>query len=61
MVKVLDRKKVSLPSKKMYIEDDFYYPITKKEKALIMVDYKNGYVVVTLSGKVIHKEKVYTK
>lgn len=68
MVKVLDRKKISLPSKNMYIQDDYYYPITKREKSLIMVDYKPGknkkkagYVEVILSGKVIHKEPVYTK
>jgi len=68
MVKVLDRKKVSLPSKKMYIEDDFYYPITNKERGLITLDYKpvkskkhKGYINVILSGKIVHKEPVYAK
>lgn len=73
MEKVFDKNKVKLPNKNMYVQDDYFYPITKNEKDLISVDYKIkdkkkyynnekvGYAIIKLGNKVIHKEKIYIK
>lgn len=72
MEKVLDKNKVHFKNKKMYILDDFYYPITTKEKKLITISYKinrkkaNNYekigtLIVKLSGNIIHEEPIYIK
>lgn len=73
MEKVFDKEKIKLHNKKIYALDDYYYPITEKEKDLINVDYrvkkkkeyKNnemfGYAYIKLGNKVIHKEKLYIK
>lgn len=73
MVKVFDKDKVKLPNKKMYVLDDYYYPITKDELDLINIEfeikdkikYKNneevGNVIIKLGNRVIHKEKIYVR
>ena len=68
MVKVFDKDKMDIKNKKIYAIDDYYYPITNKEKDLITIDYKinnnknkAGYAIIKLSGNVIHKEKLYLK
>ena len=73
MKKVFDKDKLNLPNKKIYALDDYYYPITNKEKDLIVIDYKIkdkekyvnnekvGYAIIKLGGSVIHKEKLYIK
>ena len=32
MEKVFDKNKINIPNKKIYAQDDYYYPITKQEK-----------------------------
>ena len=71
MVKVFDKNKIN--KKNIYAKDDYYYPITKKEKELINIEYninrKNkyynnqfvGYAIIKLGSKIIHKEKLYIK
>lgn len=59
MEKVFDRKNFN--KKKKYVKDDFYYPVTQKEKNLINVEYDKNMVIIKLGNKVIHKEKVYSK
>lgn len=70
MEKVFDKNKINLDNKNIYALDDYYYPITKKERGLITIDYdikkakndnKIGYAIIKLSGKTIHKEKLYIK
>ena len=73
MVKVFDKDKMNLPNKKIYARDDYFYPITKDEKDLIIIDYKIkdkkkykkgenvGLAIIKLGNKVIHKEKLYIK
>ena len=73
MVKVFDKDKMNLPNKKIYARDDYFYPITKNEKDLIIIDYKIkdkkkykkgeniGLAIIKLGNKVIHKEKLYIK
>ncbi|MBQ9012366.1 MAG: D-alanyl-D-alanine carboxypeptidase [Bacilli bacterium] len=73
MEKVFDKDKLNLPNKKIYALDDYYYPITNKEKDLVVIDYKIkdkekyvnnqkvGYAIIKLGGNVIHKEKLYIK
>lgn len=65
MEKVFDKNKSC--NKKTYALDDYYYPITKKEKNLITIkckvnkNKKEGYAYVYLSSKLIHKEPLYKK
>ena len=71
MEKVFDKDKMNLPNKNIYALDDYFYPITEKEKELINVDYqiyektkyKNneevGKAIIKLGNKVIHEEKLY--
>lgn len=71
--KIFDRNKINLPNKKIYAKDDYYYPITKKEKDLININYKIkdkkkykdgemvGYAIINLGTKTVHKEKLYIK
>lgn len=73
MIKVFDKDKMNLPNKKIYALDDYFYPITEKEKDLINVDYKIkdkkkyknneaiGYAIIKLGNKIIHKERLYVK
>lgn len=73
MVKVFDKDKMNLPNKKIYAEDDYFYPLTKNEKDLITIDYqisdknnfKNGdsvgKAIIKLGSKKIHEEKLYIK
>ena len=62
---------MNLPNKKIYALDDYYFPITEKEKQLVNIeykitdkkDYKNGEnvgcAIIKLGNKIIHKEKLY--
>lgn len=71
--KVFDKNKINIPNKKIYAQDDYYYPITKKEKEMINIDYKIKYktkyknnekigeAIIKLGNKTIHKEKLYIK
>lgn len=71
MIKVFDKDKMNLPNKKIYALDDYYFPITEKEKQLVNIeykitdkkDYKNGEnvscAIIKLGNKIIHKEKLY--
>lgn len=71
MVKVFDKDNMTLPNKKIYALDDYFYPLTSQEKKLITIDYKIkekdnykneeevGSAIVKLSGKTIHEEKLY--
>ncbi len=71
MVKVFDKDKMNLSNKNIYALDDYYYPITLKEKELINIDYrvkdkdkyKNneevGSAIIKLGNKIIHEEKLY--
>lgn len=71
MVKVFDKDNMTLPNKKIYALDDYFYPLTNQEKKLITIDYKIkekdnykyeeevGSAIVKLSGKTIHEEKLY--
>lgn len=73
MEKVFDKNKINIPKKKIYAQDDYYYPITKKEKEMINIDYKIKYktkyknnekigeAIIKLGNKTIHKEKLYIK
>lgn len=73
MEKVFDKDKMNLSNKSIYALDDYFYPITKQEKELIVVEYqikdkknfKNneeaGKAIVKLGSKVIHEEKLYIK
>lgn len=73
MIKVFDKDKMDLPNNNIYAEDDYYYPITDKEKELINVDYqisdknnfKNGdnvgKAIIKLGNKKIHEEKLYIR
>ena len=73
MKKIFDRNKINLPNKKIYVKDDYYYPITKEEKDLININYKIkdkkkykdgemvGYAIINLGTKTVHKEKLYIK
>ena len=73
MIKVFDKDKMNLPNNKIYALDDYFYPITEKEKDLINVDYKIkdkkkyknneaiGYAIIKLGNKIIHKERLYVK
>ena len=73
MQKIFDKDKMKLKNKKIYALDDYYYPITNKEKELINVNYivnkkkkyKNneciGKAIVKLGNKVVHEEKLYIK
>lgn len=73
MEKVFDKNKINIPNKKIYAQDDYYYPITKKEKEMINIDYKIKYktkyknnekigeAIIKLGNKTIHKEKLYIK
>ena len=73
MEKVFDKDKMNLSNKKIFALDDFYYPITKKGRELININYqiskkkkyKNnehiGYAIIKLGNKVIHKEELYIK
>lgn len=71
MKKVFDKDNINLPNKNMYVLDDYFYPITKKEEELINVDYKIkekskyknneevGVAKIKLGNKVLHEEKIY--
>ena len=71
MQKVFDKDKMNLPNKNIYALDDYFYPITEKEKELITVDYKIedkekyhnnekvGIAIIKLGSKTIHEEKLY--
>lgn len=73
MQKIFDKDKMNLKNKKIYAKDDYFYPITKKEKELINVNYivkhkkkykNNEYVgkaIIKLGNKVVHEEKLYIK
>lgn len=73
MQKIFDKDKMNLKNKKIYAKDDYFYPITKKEKELINVNYivkhkkkyKNnecvGKAIIKLGNKVVHEEKLYIK
>ncbi len=73
MEKVFDKNKINIPNKKIYAQDDYYYPITKQEKEMINIDYKIKYktkyknnekigeAIIKLGDKTIHKEKLYIK
>lgn len=73
MEKVFDKNKINIPNKKIYAQDDYYYPITKKEKEMINIDYKIKYktkyknnekigeAIIKLGNKTIHKEKLYIR
>ena len=73
MVKIFDKNKMELTNKKIYALDDYYYPITKKEMALVNVEYdlknktnyKNnenaGYAIIRVGNMIVHKEKLYIK
>ena len=67
MIKVFDKDNIKL--KNVYATDDYFYPLTKKEKELIRIDYelneqkaKNnfiGYAKIYLGNLLIHKERLY--
>ena len=67
MIKVFDKDNIKL--KNVYANDDYFYPLTKKETKLIRVDYelkekkdKNnfiGYAKIYLGNNLIHKERLY--
>ena len=73
--KILDKNKFKIDDNyykdKIYIKEDFYYPLTEleKEKVKVLVkltkleDYKSdeeiGEVIVNLGNEEIFKEKVY--
>lgn len=77
MYKILDKKKFDVDDgfykNKVYIENDFYYPLTEVEtdkvKVLVKLENKSNYnsnnavgeVVVTLNDKAIFKDYVYEK
>ncbi len=73
MEKVFDKDKINLSNKNIYALDDYFYPITKDEKDLIMVEYKIkdkksykkgeevGKAIVKLGNNIIHEEKLYIK
>ncbi len=73
MEKIFDKNKINIPNKKIYAQDDYYYPITKQEKEMIKIDYKIKYktkyknnekigeAIIKLGDKTIHKEKLYIK
>ncbi len=73
MEKVFNKDKMNLSNKKIYALDDYFYPITKDEKDLIVVEYKIkdkknyknneeiGKAIVKLGSRVIHEEKLYIK
>ena len=73
MEKIFDKDKMNLNNKKIYAKDDYYYPITEKEKELININYiikdkkkyKNneciGNAIIKLGPKVVHNEKLYIK
>lgn len=73
MEKVFDKDKMNLSNKNIYALDDYFYPITKDEKDLIMVEYKIkdkksykkgeevGKAIVKLGNNIIHEEKLYIK
>lgn len=73
MEKVFDKNKMNLSNKNIYALDDYFYPITKDEKDLIVVEYKIkdkktyknneeiGVAIVKLGSRVIHEEKLYIK
>ncbi len=73
MQKVFDKDNMNLPDKKIYALDDYFYPITDSEKALINIDYKIkekqkykndeevGKAIIKLGNKTIHEEKLYIK
>ena len=66
--KIFDKDKINI--KNIYALDDYYYPITRKEKEIISIDYKIknkksggfiGYAYIKLGSKLVHKEKLYKK
>ena len=73
--KILDKKKIIKDSyyKKLYIKNNYYYPIRENEKEKIKIKYKLkkirlnyhnkkvGYAYIYFNNELIHKEVVYAK
>ena len=73
--KILDKKKIIKDSyyKKLYIKNNYYYPIRENEKGKIKIKYKLkkirlnyhnkkvGYAYIYFNNELIHKEVVYAK
>lgn len=73
--KILDKKKIIKDSyyKKLYIKNNYYYPIRENEKEKLKIKYKLkkirlnyhnkkvGYAYIYFNDELIHKEVVYAK